>query len=104
MQFEIFENESTYQITLNGDLDMFSSYSLEEELMKKIDKTLFDIHMDFSNVNYVDSSGIGYLMRLKTFSNKNDIKLFVTGISDEILRVFKMVKLDIYLHESLVLD
>jgi len=104
MNYEIIKNETEYLVTLDGDFDLFSSFALEKELNKKLEKSHANIRFDCSRVHYVDSAGIGCLMRFKTFANNNNITLMVSGISDEIHNMFKLVKLDLFLNESLIID
>jgi len=82
---------TTLIATIIGELDHHSAehiiQKLDAEMMKSSTKNLI---MDFSKVNFMDSSGIGVIIgRYKKIKSLNG-KLSITGINDKILWIFNL--------------
>lgn len=52
------------------------------------------IVMDYSEVEFVSSAGIGAMITISRSANECDGKMVLTGINDNILSVIKLTKLD----------
>lgn len=78
-------------INFYGDLDSFAVSKYRPVLEKTIEETSFTkAAMDFSNVNFIDSSGIGLILgRYQQLKGKG-IKLTAYGINKTIDRLFKI--------------
>ncbi|MFK5895241.1 MAG: sugar transferase [Pseudomonadota bacterium] len=50
--------------------------------------------LNFSATKFIDSSGIGSIVKCIKIANKNNIKLMVSNVSKQIMSVFKMTGLD----------
>ncbi len=78
-------------VIMNGDLDHCSS----EEIRYKIEKEYKRINaknilFDFSNVNFMDSSGIGMIIGRYKKIEINGGKVAVTCINENIRKIFEM--------------
>lgn len=47
-----------------GDLDLYASVAFFNTVLAQFDRTTNQLVVDFSGVNYLDSSGVGALIRL----------------------------------------
>ena len=87
-------------INLGEDLDHHNAIHIRGQADKIImNRNIKDIIFDFSRTNFMDSSGIGVIMgRYKkvTYIGGN---VFVTGISDNVDRIFKLSGLYKVLHK-----
>ncbi len=91
---EIKVYRSVLIVYLKGEIDQHKVSSIRNEIDKKIreNKTVHLIY-DFSDVGFMDSSGIGMVLsRYKSFSGSAS-KLFLTNVSDNTMRLFDMVGL-----------
>ncbi|MEW5693092.1 MAG: STAS domain-containing protein [Candidatus Hydrogenedentota bacterium] len=79
---------------LDGEIDLTNNEYFHTELEKCIKNNIFNIIIHMANLRYIDSSGIGVIIKnLKAVVNKGgDIK-FVC-IPDHIMNIFKYVRLD----------
>ncbi len=81
-------------IEISGDIDMYSSPELREELMDVIKKKLPSVYVDFKEVSYIDSSGIATFVEglkcMKAYGGR--LQLF--NISQGIIEIFRFSKLD----------
>ena len=84
-------NDKNLIVYLSGELDHHSSQEVREKIDDKIDeKSLQKVILDFSEVTFMDSSGIGVLIgRYKKLSMK-DAKLCVINLKESVKRVFEL--------------
>lgn len=84
-----FEDRLVFQ--LNVDLKMENAREFYEEFMEKISIKHNDILLDFSSIRFVDSSGIGTLIKC-TEKAKTEIEgeLYMYGLNRSLLSVFKL--------------
>lgn len=78
-------------INLTGFLDAHTASSLENEFTKLIDSNRFRIVVDFKNLAYISSAGLGVFMAYieKIRDNNGDIKL--AGMSDKVYNIFDLL-------------
>ncbi len=81
-------------VALSGELDVESSQKMKNDVRKKISSETSNIVIDLTNVNYVDSSGLGTLIALQKDARFNGGSLCIVGASQQIKRVMKMTNLD----------
>ncbi len=81
-------------ISLRGELDVESSQEMKSEVRKLISSEAPNVVIDLTNVNYVDSSGLGTLIALQKDARFNGGSLSIVGASQQIRRVMKMTNLD----------
>ena len=91
MNLKLTNRGTTLIAAIIGELDHHSSehiiQKLDAEMMKSATKNLI---MDFSKVNFMDSSGIGVVIgRYKKIQRLNG-KLCITGVNDRISRIFNV--------------
>lgn len=90
-----YENDSNeWVVALNGELDISCANKLKEELYKAVDEKFADVVIDMTNLEYIDSTGIGVLVGLmkKLRTDGKDIK--ISKAKDNIKRIFKITGLD----------
>lgn len=94
MNFSVTENESCITVILSGDLDMPSIKPFKEasfEITKKSDK---DLILDFKNVSYIDSSGIGILLTLNKLQKGKGKSFRIINCSEHIAKIFSLSSLN----------
>ena len=92
MDIEYFENEGkeSLLIKVSGDCDMYSAQNFLINITKKINSGYINIYMDFNNVIYLDSSGIGAIIRIIRLSKEKNVNLKFRGITGMPRKVLKM--------------
>jgi stage II sporulation protein AA (anti-sigma F factor antagonist) len=74
------------------DIDNFS------ELEEQVDDTLRDgckkLVLDFKNIDYIDSSGLGLMLEIYKAVTEKDGQLSLSNVVEKVLKVFKVIKLD----------
>jgi len=80
--------------SINGEINMNNS----PELRKLFDKCINDeekkIVIDFSNVGYIDSSGLATLIEMLQRLNKYQGRLRLCNMSEKIKSIFQITKLE----------
>lgn len=80
--------------SFNNDIHFETSRQLEDEL-SKFEKTddFNKVVIDFSNVRFVDSSGISLLLKW-IYPMSNHAKVELVHVSEPVKNIFKICKLD----------
>lgn len=76
---------------LEGEIDHHSAKDIREEIDAEVEKIKPDLLIvDFRDVSFMDSSGIGLVMGRYKLINELGGKLLVTNMSNHIERVMKL--------------
>jgi len=78
-------------IYLNGYLDAHTAPQLENNLSELIDNSKYNIVVNFEDLNYISSAGLGVFMAYieKIRENEGDIKL--SSMSDKVYNIFDLL-------------
>jgi anti-sigma B factor antagonist len=78
-------------INLKGYLDAHTAPALENDFTELINKNRYKIVVDFKDLAYISSAGLGVFMAYieKIRENKGDIKL--SGMSDKVFNIFDLL-------------
>ncbi len=78
-------------IYLNGYLDAHTAPQLENNFSELIDKDKYNIVVNFEDLNYISSAGLGVFMAYieKIRENEGDIKL--SAMSDKVFNIFDLL-------------
>lgn len=78
-------------IHLNGYLDAHTAPELENNFSELIDNNKFKIVVNFEDLNYISSAGLGVFMAYieKIRENEGDIKL--SSMSDKVYNIFDLL-------------
>ncbi|EKJ85052.1 MULTISPECIES: STAS domain-containing protein [Leptospira] len=83
-------------IEIAGKFDIESTEEFESIFAKLIEPNPSIVSIEMSRLDYIDSSGIGSLIKsLNSLKNKKG-KLILVGMKPMILNVFKLAKLDMF--------
>lgn len=81
-------------ITVEGEIDMFSSPGLRDKLVPYFIKDVKGIIVDLSGVSFMDSSGIATLVEGLQWSKKENKGFILTGLGTNVLNSLSLTKLD----------
>lgn len=96
--FEIRQEHGEILIGLNGNIDLENASHLNKFLNKLIQERYFHIKLDFSQVDYITSAGIGVLIYGHKKLEKNNGQLKLLRINEDILRVLKLLGFHDFFH------
>jgi len=85
------ESQGIFIIIFSGSMDKQPVLELQEKIGDLISKRKFNFIIDLSNVTYISSTGLGFLMYIMKF-RKNFI--FLSSPPEDILKAFKLLDMD----------
>lgn len=94
MNIEVIDHKGKKVLTLSGEIDMYSSPELREELMGILIKKVPALYIDFREVSYIDSSGIATFVEGLKYVKSYGGRLQFFSIPIGIMDIFKFSKLD----------
>jgi anti-anti-sigma factor len=92
IRFSLNPVEEHLEVILEGDLDIDSTEVVEEELIPKLASEKA-ININFENVPFVDSSGMGLLLNLVQTLKETGTKVIVSNVREEVMEVFELLQL-----------
>lgn len=94
MQITERTEESILIVSIDGDIDLESSPKLRDFLKPKASQKTARLLLDFTSVNYIDSSGLAtlieYFQSVQGFSGT----LALAGLNPRVKNVFEIVRLE----------
>ena len=93
MEIDINKSTDLITISITGDIEMMSIKNFKNELLEIGQNEEQDIGLDLSNVNYIDSSGIGVLISLYKLQKNKGKNLKILKVSPKVLNVLKLSSL-----------
>jgi len=93
MNIEIKESNAQVNVIVNGDIEMMTIKEFKEKLFdlgQNVDK---DVELDLSNVDYIDSSGVGLLISLMKLQKKKGKNLKISKVSSQVMNVLQLSSL-----------
>jgi anti-sigma B factor antagonist len=87
-------NETTCILSIEGEVDVFTSPRLKQEIVERAESGTKRLIVDLSKIEYLDSTGLGVLIGgLKRFREvEGNLALLRPGM--RILRIFEITGLD----------
>ncbi|MDR0709710.1 MAG: STAS domain-containing protein [Spirochaetaceae bacterium] len=92
MEIQFFENPEEKCLTakVSGDCDLYNAHHLYNDISGKMNRDFGTVYVDFSGVSYLDSSGIGAVIRIVQFSKVKNIDLRFRGIAGTVRKVLRI--------------
>ncbi|HON79234.1 MAG TPA: STAS domain-containing protein [Spirochaetota bacterium] len=93
MNIEINDTDNQVNVIVNGDIEMMTIKEFKEKLFdlgQNVDK---DVELDLSNVDYIDSSGVGVLISLMKLQKKKGKTLKIAKVSSQVMNVLQLSSL-----------
>ena len=81
----------TAKAALSGAFDMAATFTVEPALEQALDRPgLEALEIDLSRLHFVDSTGIGVLLRVEAEARERGVALSIVPAPPEVHRVFEM--------------
>lgn len=94
MQIEKSDSEAVTTLKLSGEIDLHASPALRAELQKCAHAKISALLLDFSSVDYIDSSGLATLIEYVRESAAFNGKLALFGLQKKVRTIFDLVRLN----------
>ena len=93
MSYKVSEEGNVVTIHLDGEIDMDMVESAKEVIFPHIDSGK-EVHLNLSQVQYMDSSGISVLIESHQKALEKNTKVIIKDVSKSVLKVIMMAKLE----------
>jgi len=86
--------QNRWEAKLSGEVDIYGSADFKTELAALTEKKEANLYIDCSNLEFIDSTGLGSLVavlkRVKQYSGS----ISLAGLQPAVLKLFKITNLD----------
>ena len=93
MSYTVSEEGNIATVHLDGEIDMDVTEKAKEVIFPHIDAGK-EVHLNLSNVQYMDSSGISVLIESHQKALEKNTKVILKEVSKSVLKVIMMAKLE----------
>ena len=93
MSYKVTEDGNIATIHLDGEIDMDVTEKAKEVISPHIEAGK-EVHLNLSNVQYMDSSGISVLIESHQKALEKNTKVVIKDVSKSVLKVIMMAKLE----------
>ena len=103
MQIATTPGSDRYVITVSGEVDLASSPDLDTAIIAAIESGSSSLVIDLTDVSFMDSSGLGVIVRGLKRCREADKDLDLVITNERVLKVFGITGLDqvIPIHDSI---
>jgi anti-sigma B factor antagonist len=88
LEVSIITEETSSIIVLKGEIDVYTSPKLKEELLALVGEQKHRVYIDLAGVHYMDSTGLGILIGGLKASKANNGQLIFKNITERLDRLF----------------
>ncbi|NLI59008.1 MAG: STAS domain-containing protein [Clostridium sp.] len=82
------------KVTLSGEVDIYTSQELKENLYRVVETNKKDLIIDCKELNYIDSTGLGIFVGALKKAKQYEKKITITNLKDNIKKLFIITGLD----------
>ena len=93
MSYKVTEEGNIATVHLDGEIDMDVTEKAKEVIFPHIDAGK-EVHLNLSNVQYMDSSGISVLIESHQKALEKNTKVIIKDVSKSVLKVIMMAELE----------
>ena len=93
MSYKVTEDGNIATVHLDGEIDMDVTEKAKEVIFPHIEAGK-EVHLNLSNVQYMDSSGISVLIESHQKALEKNTKVIIKDVSKSVLKVIMMAKLE----------
>jgi len=87
-------SDNAVMVFLSGEVDIYNSQKLKEKLYKIIDDNKKDLKIDCTELNYIDSTGLGIFVGALKKVKQSDKKIYICKLKENIKKLFVITGLD----------
>lgn len=92
LKYKINHDNENIQVDFKGDLDIEGTEIINDELIPKM-LSYKKVNIDFKNVPFVDSSGMGLLITLVQTLRSNGISVYISNIQKDVYEIFEILQI-----------
>lgn len=81
-------------VRVSGDLDINSCDEFRDDLIEEYEKHPSDIKIDATGLEFIDSTGLGALIKVYNEIKPNNHKIYIDNIKKHVNKVFTITEMD----------
>lgn len=93
ISIDVKEIETGIKAKLAGEIDAYTAPRVRDELLPRAEQSGVKMVVDLSEVNYMDSTGLGIFVGLFKALKEHNGELVLQGMSDRLKRLFDITGL-----------
>lgn len=93
LNYDINEEKDLIKISLDGDLDAYSSDEFKDAVLKKVLSSK-DILINARKLNFIDSTGLGSLISIYNNIKEQEKTISIEEIKPNVKQIFEITELD----------
>ncbi|MCM3125654.1 MULTISPECIES: anti-sigma factor antagonist [unclassified Mesobacillus] len=93
ISIDVKETESKLAVKVNGEIDAYTAPQLREKLFPLSEKEGVKMVVDLSEVNYMDSTGLGVFVGVFKNVRAHNGEFKIVGLSERLQRLFEITGL-----------
>ncbi|MEQ2528719.1 STAS domain-containing protein [Robertmurraya yapensis] len=93
IKIDLFENDRVIEVFVHGEIDAYTAPELRDILFPLSKKDEVQMVVDLTNVNYMDSTGLGVFVGIFKNIRAQSGELRLMGLSDRLKRLFEITGL-----------
>lgn len=86
--------DGTWKVKLSGEIDIYNSAELKSELTQLMEEQAADVHVDCTELEYIDSTGLGALVGALKSIKSSGKEMCLSNVKSNILKLFHITNLD----------
>ncbi|WP_301108488.1 STAS domain-containing protein [Sporosarcina sp.] len=93
LQVEQVDKDLVHNFKIIGEIDIYTAPKLKERLAQIEQAEGMDVELDLSEVNYMDSTGLGVFVGFYKEITAHNGKLVIKGLNQRLYRLFEITGL-----------
>ena len=102
-KYTVINEDNKVVLKLEGDLDIEATEVIEDTITPDISNETSSVELDFENIEFVDSSGIGLLITLVSSLKDQNRNPTIVNLKEDVKLVFELLQLDEILGKDVLL-
>jgi anti-sigma B factor antagonist len=94
LEINVTEVEGGSIASISGEVDVYTASKLKETLNPLAEQQNTNLVVDLTDVNYIDSTGLGIFIGVLKASEKSSSSLKLKGLNDRVKRLFEITGLN----------
>lgn len=87
-------DNSFWNVDINGELDVAGADKVKEHLNSLVEEKPMDIKINFTNLEYIDSTGLGALIGVLKRLKVNEKDIYILNPRKNVKKIFDITGLD----------
>ena len=94
LNYNFNEAGNIWDIIIKGEIDIYNSTQLKEKLSSLVQDKPIDLHINCSQLEYIDSTGLGALVAILKKAKQNNLNVTLSNLKPNVAKLFKITNLD----------